>query len=108
MRSLIVAAAALATGAFSPAPAQDSYVIGITAALTGPPASTYAPAVDALRIYIDRVNAAGGINGKKVNLIIRITGRAVEGCRERQEAADANNVVLMLDESVLDLCTGRC
>ena len=43
MRSLIVAAAALATGAFSPALAQDAYVVGITAALTGPPASTYAP-----------------------------------------------------------------
>ncbi len=70
MRSLIVAAA-LATGVFSPALAQDAYVVGITAALTGPPASTYAPAVDALRIYFDRVNAAGGINGKKVNLIIQ-------------------------------------
>jgi hypothetical protein len=43
-----------------PAAAQDAYLVGITAALTGPPSSTYAPAVDALRIYIDRVNAAGG------------------------------------------------
>ena len=49
-----------------PASAQDAYRIGLTGALTGPPASTYAPAVDALRIYIDRVNAAGGINGKQV------------------------------------------
>jgi len=46
-----------------PAAAQDAYLVGVTAALTGPPASTYAPAVDALRIYIDRVNAAGGVNG---------------------------------------------
>jgi len=36
-----------------PASAQDAYTIGLTGALTGPPASTYAPAVDALRIYID-------------------------------------------------------
>ena len=28
-------------------------------------------AVDALRIYFDRVSAAGGINGNKVNLIIQ-------------------------------------
>ena len=81
MRSLIVAAA-LATGVFSPALAQDAYVVGITAALTGPPASTYAPAVDALRIYFDRVNSAGGINGKKVNLIIQDdSAAAFEGCR---------------------------
>jgi branched-chain amino acid transport system substrate-binding protein len=54
-----------------PASAQDAYTIGLTGALTGPPASTYAPAVDALRIYIDRLNAAGGVNGRKINLILQ-------------------------------------
>ena len=54
-----------------PASAQDAYIIGLTGALTGPPASTYAPAVDALRIYVDRVNAAGGVNGKRINLILQ-------------------------------------
>ena len=70
-RSLAVAAVAIALAAPLPALAQDTYNIGLTGALTGPPASTYAPAVDALRIYIDRVNAAGGINGKKINLILQ-------------------------------------
>ena len=46
-------------------------MVGVTAALTGPPASTYAPAVEALRIYLDRVNAAGGVNGKKIKLVIQ-------------------------------------
>jgi ABC-type branched-subunit amino acid transport system substrate-binding protein len=54
-----------------PAAAQDAYVIGLTGALTGPPSSTYAPAVEALRLYIDRVNAAGGVNGKQVRLVIQ-------------------------------------
>ena len=54
-----------------PAAAQDAYVVGLTGALTGPPASTYAPAVEALRIYIERVNAAGGVNGKKIKLIMQ-------------------------------------
>src|SRR6476660_8974321 len=66
-RTLLGALAAFALAL--PATAQDAYVVGITAALTGPPASTYAPAVDALRIYIDRLNAAGGVNGRKINLI---------------------------------------
>ena len=60
-----LAAAVAATLIAAPAVAQDAYVIGLTGALTGPPASTYAPAVEALRIYIERVNAAGGINGRR-------------------------------------------
>jgi ABC-type branched-subunit amino acid transport system substrate-binding protein len=101
MRSLIVVAAALAAGAFSPALAQDAYVVGITAALTGPPASTYAPAVDALRIYIDRVNAAGGINGKKVNLIIQDdSAEPSKAAANAKKLLTQDNVVLLLDASL--------
>ena len=101
MRSLIVAAAALATGAFSPALAQESYVVGITAALTGPPASTYAPAVDALRIYIDRVNASGGINGKKVSLIIQDdSAEPSKAAANAKKLLTQDNVVLLLDASL--------
>lgn len=101
MRSLIVAAAALAAGAFSPALAQDTYVVGITAALTGPPASTYAPAVDALRIYIDRVNAAGGINGKKVNLVIQDdSAEPSKAAANAKKLLTQDNVVLLLDASL--------
>jgi len=67
----LAAAAVAAIVCLGPASAQDAYTIGLTGALTGPPASTYAPAVEALRIYLERVNAAGGINGKKVNLILQ-------------------------------------
>ena len=101
MRSLIVAAAALTAGAFNPALAQDAYVVGITAALTGPPASTYAPAVDALRIYIDRVNAAGGINGKKVNLIIQDdSAEPSKAAANAKKLLTQDNVVLLLDASL--------
>jgi branched-chain amino acid transport system substrate-binding protein len=101
MRSLIVAAAALAAGAFSPALAQDAYVVGITAALTGPPASTYAPAVDALRIYIDGVNAAGGVNGKKINLIIQDdSAEPSKAAANAKKLLTQDNVVLLLDASL--------
>jgi branched-chain amino acid transport system substrate-binding protein len=101
MRSLIVAIAALAAGAFSPALAQDAYVVGITAALTGPPASTYAPAVDALRIYIDRVNTAGGINGKKINLIIQDdSAEPSKAAANAKKLLTQDNVVLLLDASL--------
>ena len=101
MRTMIVIAAVLATGAISPALAQDAYVVGITAALTGPPASTYAPAVDALRIYIDRVNAAGGINGKKVMLVIQDdSAEPSKAAANAKKLLTQDNAVLMLNASL--------
>jgi branched-chain amino acid transport system substrate-binding protein len=50
--------------------AQDAYKVGVTAAMTGPAAATQAPVIDMLRIYVDRLNAAGGIGGHKINLLI--------------------------------------
>jgi len=50
--------------------AADPYVIGISAGMTGRVASNYAPVAQAMRIYFERVNAAGGINGHPVKLVI--------------------------------------
>ncbi len=71
-RSLLAAlmiAASCAAGAPS-SQAQDAYVVGITGALTGPPSSTNGPPIEGLRIYVERLNAAGGVNGKKIQLIL--------------------------------------
>ena len=48
MRYRTLGAALVASALTLPlsAAAQDTYTIGLTGALTGPPASTYAPAVD--------------------------------------------------------------
>jgi ABC-type branched-subunit amino acid transport system substrate-binding protein len=97
MRSPITLAAALAAFMSGPALAQDAYVVGITAALTGPPASTYAPAVEALRIYIERVNAAGGVNGKKINLVIE------DDSAQPSKAAAIAKKILTEDKPVLML-----
>ena len=64
--------AAIATCAVTlPAAAQEAYTIGLTGAMTGPAAGTLGPAVEGLRLYIDKLNASGGINGRKVNLILQ-------------------------------------
>src|SRR5271167_1640372 len=91
----------LTAAAFAlPVAAQD-YVVGVTGALTGPPSSTYAPAVDALRIYIDRVNAAGGINGKKINLIIQDdSAEPSKAAANAKKLLTQDNAVLMLDASL--------
>jgi len=57
-------------GATSLAAAQDAYVIGVSAAMTGPAAATYAPVVESMKAYLEHVNAKGGIRGKPVKLVV--------------------------------------
>jgi len=98
-RTLLAALAAVTI--VSPAAAQDAYVIGITAALTGPPSSTYAPAVDALRLYIDRVNAAGGVNGTQIKLMIEDDGaQPSKAAANTKKLITEDNVVLMVNASL--------
>jgi len=49
---------------------QDAYVLGVSAAMTGPVAGGYAPVVDAMRAYLEHVNSKGGIHGKPVKLVV--------------------------------------
>jgi len=84
-----------------PAAAQEAYVVGLTGALTGPPSSTYAPAVDALRIYIDRVNAAGGVNGKKIQLILEDDGaQPSKAAANTKKLISQDNAVLVVNASL--------
>ena len=96
-----LAAAALAALIAWPAWAEDAYVIGLTGALTGPPASTYAPAVEALRVYIERINAAGGINGKKVNLILQDdSAEPGKATANAKKLIGQDNVMLIMNASL--------
>ena len=62
---------ALACGALAvPVHAQDAYVVGVSGALTGPSAGTNAPPIEGLRLYVDRLNSTGGVNGKKIQLVV--------------------------------------
>ncbi len=95
------AAAVAAILAWSPAVAQDAYTIGLTGALTGPPASTNAPAVEALRIYLERINAAGGINGKKVNLILQDdSAEPGKSTANAKKLLTQDNVILLINASL--------
>jgi branched-chain amino acid transport system substrate-binding protein len=59
---------------FAAASAQESYVVGFSAAMTGPAAETYAPMKDAFDAYFKDVNAKGGINGHPVKIIFEDDG----------------------------------
>jgi len=64
---MLLAALLGVTATVTPALAQ--YRIGMSAAITGPASSTYAPTYEAYKVYFKRVNDAGGINGQKVEII---------------------------------------
>lgn len=49
---------------------KDEIVLGIHADLSGPAAIFGTPVVNAFRMRIDDANAAGGINGRKIKLIV--------------------------------------
>lgn len=101
MRSLMIGATALAAIAAGQGLAQDAYVVGVSGALTGPPASTYAPAAEGLRIYIDRLNAAGGVNGRKINLIIQDdSGEPSKAAANAKKLLTQDNVILLLSAGV--------
>jgi branched-chain amino acid transport system substrate-binding protein len=98
-RSLMGALAAAAMA--MPAMAQDAYVIGVSGALTGPAASTQAPAMEAMRIYFDRVNAAGGINGKQVRVILQDdSAEPSKAAANAKKLLTQDNVLLLINASL--------
>jgi len=66
---LLLACAALAVWLVGPATAQETVKIGFFAPITGPAAADGASASHAVELAVKEVNAAGGIKGKKVELI---------------------------------------
>jgi ABC-type branched-subunit amino acid transport system substrate-binding protein len=102
LRKLAVAVAAVMIVAVAhEARSQDAYVIGLTGALTGPPASTYAPAVEALRIYLERLNAAGGVNGRKVELIAQDdSAEPGKAAANAKKLLTQDNVILLINASL--------
>lgn len=62
---------AVATVAFAAPSARAEYLVGLTGDLSGPASGTYKPLAEGVRVYFDRLNDAGGINGQKVRLITR-------------------------------------
>jgi ABC-type branched-subunit amino acid transport system substrate-binding protein len=92
-----LAAAALAL----PATAQDAYVIGLTGALTGPPAGTTAPPVEGLRLYVERLNAAGGVNGRKIQLLVQDDqGEPSKAAANAKKLLTQDNVQLLILSSL--------
>ncbi|MCX7365400.1 MAG: ABC transporter substrate-binding protein, partial [Alphaproteobacteria bacterium] len=69
-----VSAASLASGLASPAIAQSEPIkVGYLPALTGPSSSTGVGINRGVQLGIEAINAAGGVNGRKIELVSRDT-----------------------------------
>ncbi len=94
--------AALAALSFTAAPwAQDAYVVGLSGAVTGPNADTYAPGVESVRLYIDQLNKRGGVNGKPVRLIVGDNqGEPSKAAADAKKFITQDNAVLLANVSI--------
>ncbi len=61
-------------GGSAPGVTKDSITLGTTQPLTGPAAPGYSKISKAMTAYFDHLNAEGGINGRKVKLIVEDDG----------------------------------
>jgi branched-chain amino acid transport system substrate-binding protein len=96
----LLIAASIPTGA-PYSHAQDAYLVGFTGALTGPSASTNGPPIEGLRIYVDRLNAAGGVNGRKIQLItLDDQGEPSKAATNAKRLLTQDNVGLLMISSL--------
>lgn len=66
----VLAAGAIAFGFPQGAFAQNTIKVGSVLSVTGPSSFLGEPEDKTLRLYVDKINAAGGVNGKKIELVI--------------------------------------
>jgi branched-chain amino acid transport system substrate-binding protein len=93
LRLVMVAALAPAgvTAAAEDGIGKNSIVVGQSVALTGPGASLAAPFHQGAKLYFDRVNAGGGINGRKIELVtLDDRGWTTAATRSRRRPTPSN------------------
>lgn len=105
MRKRLATLLYLAVAAFTvstlPAFSQDAYLVGMTAALTGPASGNYAPTLASLKLYIDRVNKRGGVNGHPIELVVEDDqGEASRAAANVKKLVVDNNLILLVNNSL--------
>src|SRR5450631_1431484 len=88
-----------ANPAEAPKPASDTVKIGFMGALTGDVAMFGKPTLEGMKMAADEVNAAGGINGKKIEIVEADNrGDKQEGASVAQKLISRDNVVAILGD----------
>ncbi|WP_137390989.1 ABC transporter substrate-binding protein [Rhodoligotrophos defluvii] len=84
-----------------PALADEAYKVGVSAALTGPASGNYAAAMEGLSLYINRLNGDGGLNGRKIDLILLDDqGEPSKAAANTKRLINQDQVVLLVNASL--------
>ena len=75
---LLVLASSLLVGGAAPAAAKDAIKVGALLAVTGPASFLGAPEARTLEMLVADLNAQGGVDGHKIELIVKDTGGSPE------------------------------
>lgn len=103
LRSLVALSVALALVivASTTAVASESYTVGVTAAITGGAATMTAPMVELFRAYLDKVNAEGGVNGRRINVIYEDDrAEPARAATNARKLVEQDNVLLLVNTSL--------
>jgi branched-chain amino acid transport system substrate-binding protein len=74
--------------------AQDVYKLGYITDLSGPLAGSYTPTWEGFQLYIKALNDRGGVNGKKVEVVINDDGlKADRAAANAKKQAESDNVI---------------
>ena len=84
-----------------PARAAEGYKIGMSVAITGRAADTYAPTYEAYKAYFKQVNDAGGINGHPVEIAYEDDrGEPSRAAAHAKKFVGTDRVILMVNASI--------
>src|SRR5713226_457181 len=77
------------------------YKVGMSAAITGGPATSYAPMVEIFRAYISKVNDAGGVNGHPIQVIYEDDrGEPARAGTNAKKLVEQDQVTLLVNTSI--------
>ena len=101
VRLLMSVALLVPLGFALPAPAQEPYKVGMTAAITGPAATEYAARVETFRAYLSKVNAEGGVNGHPIQVAYEDDrGEPARAQTNAKKLVEQENAVLLVNTSL--------
>ncbi|MFL5216074.1 MAG: ABC transporter substrate-binding protein [Microvirga sp.] len=94
-------AALLSLAAAQPAGAQNTLKIGSVLSVTGPAAFLGEPEEKTIKMYVEKVNAEGGINGKKLELVVYDDGADANKARTfATRLVEDDKVIAMVGGSI--------
>ena len=97
----ILIAAALSAIILTPVHAADAYKVGVSMAVTGRGSEQIAPIKEAMDIYFAQVNAAGGINGHPVEIIVEDNvAQPTKAAAQAKQLVTRNKVDLLMNSSL--------